>query len=721
MEALPDGGGGLTQGALRAAAVSKQHAAALGGLVAGDAPLSPDVGMESVANSFQVHDGGKSSEKSEPGADTVGSRATSPSQADSDSLGGGAEPATIFRNLPVNHATLKMLQEDVSQLSEEEANMHVTIWNRAELRKIAGNAAPLRRNLRKYLSRHPECEVFDGQDERLDPEVRASMVDNEHVPIWHRIERRKVTGNAAPLRKNLAKYLAKHPECEVYNGQDRVLAAVSTDADTTQVGAHSSALGIMGDRLMGRPVLGAVGTGPHSESAFSTSTSADFSNMNMRPRAGDAPAGGARTMRSSQPMPVGTSGMHTNPDSRHILVANPVRGDTRALSGLGTVFEGGADHVSVHFSYMHRDSSPIETAEMSFHQGLPQSLAQMTAGSSPLYFNPYGSPAADTNNAGSIGHYHNTMAMVAAANGQTSAHIQGVMAMHPTGASSPPSGMSYEQTIPWTTHPMHSFGTNTGWLGGGNHSGFPTGTSSLLGSSPRDYLYTGRTPEYWKSISTSANAAAAYFVMPQPLDSDPPMSEDERKDVTYRGTRLAEAPASALVPMDALEQCSTDMSCTAGRGPALRGEHAGEAHRTAAGGITGESALHSQRAMPHIDDTSRSSASALDASTSRFGTGAAGTGAGAAGASAALLPMADASEFELSPGNLLMLSSSPSDGARLETKPTTSRSKAQWKAPSGGLSSAGSARTTAASADAGAPVPGVSAMIPPRPRHPANR
>mmetsp|Transcript_8550 Transcript_8550/g.17323 ORF Transcript_8550/g.17323 Transcript_8550/m.17323 type:complete len:151 (+) Transcript_8550:196-648(+) len=55
------------------------------------------------------------------------------------------------------------------------------------------------------------------------PMVEVSSGDNERVAIWQRVERRKIAGNAAPCRKNLADYLAKHPACEVYNGQDKVV------------------------------------------------------------------------------------------------------------------------------------------------------------------------------------------------------------------------------------------------------------------------------------------------------------------------------------------------------------------------------------------------------------------------------------------------------------------------------------------------------------------
>lgn len=105
---------------------------------------------------------------------------------------------------------------------------HVTIWNRVERRKIAGNAAPLGKNLYKYLEQHKDCEIYHSQDldmsgnrtNKKRPSVDSEIAAGDHVAIWNKRERRKIAGNAAPLMKNLVSYLAKRPDCEPYKDQD---------------------------------------------------------------------------------------------------------------------------------------------------------------------------------------------------------------------------------------------------------------------------------------------------------------------------------------------------------------------------------------------------------------------------------------------------------------------------------------------------------------------
>ncbi|KAJ1629883.1 hypothetical protein T492DRAFT_1007573 [Pavlovales sp. CCMP2436] len=54
------------------------------------------------------------------------------------------------------------------------AGERVVMWNIKEQRKISGNAAPMIKNLKGYLKRHPDRAVFSGQDELVDRSARTA-------------------------------------------------------------------------------------------------------------------------------------------------------------------------------------------------------------------------------------------------------------------------------------------------------------------------------------------------------------------------------------------------------------------------------------------------------------------------------------------------------------------------------------------------------------------
>jgi len=118
-----------------------------------------------------------------------------------------------------------------SKTIDEQAR-RVTVWNRVTKRKVSGNAAPMEKNLSDYLKKHPECELYNGQDKHLTAEERAQLIaEQNRIPIWNKVEGRKISGNAAPSHKNLQNYLASHPNCEVYEGQDKGPGYKGKDAE----------------------------------------------------------------------------------------------------------------------------------------------------------------------------------------------------------------------------------------------------------------------------------------------------------------------------------------------------------------------------------------------------------------------------------------------------------------------------------------------------------
>ena len=62
----------------------------------------------------------------------------------------------------------------------------------------------------------------------------------ERVPVWNRKLSRQFAGNVAPLRKNLDKYLQKYPECEVYDGQEADESGSEQSDDSDDDEASSS-------------------------------------------------------------------------------------------------------------------------------------------------------------------------------------------------------------------------------------------------------------------------------------------------------------------------------------------------------------------------------------------------------------------------------------------------------------------------------------------------
>merc|ERR1712070_972277 len=130
-------------------------------------------------------------------------------------------PASHFGGAPMVPDDPVQYLPDPGSTSGDKAR-RITVWNRTTKRKVSGNAAPMEKNLEGYLRKHPDCELYTGQDRFLTTDQKQALIaEQNRIPIWNKLEQRKISGNAAPSGKNLADYLRNRPHCEVYTGQNQ--------------------------------------------------------------------------------------------------------------------------------------------------------------------------------------------------------------------------------------------------------------------------------------------------------------------------------------------------------------------------------------------------------------------------------------------------------------------------------------------------------------------
>ena len=91
----------------------------------------------------------------------------------------------------------------------------------------------------------------------------ATQAPEKRTQIWNRVLKYKVTGNAAPLERNLEKYLRRHPDCEVYMNQDNMspwggkiekLSGGNEAATTHLLLGTATAVGINGQAAQKMPI-----------------------------------------------------------------------------------------------------------------------------------------------------------------------------------------------------------------------------------------------------------------------------------------------------------------------------------------------------------------------------------------------------------------------------------------------------------------------------------
>jgi len=281
-------------------------------------------------------------------------------------------------------------------------------------------------NLAKYLARHPECEVYCGQDQGKAPAdtdvaqkrrvesatAKPKAPIQKRVTLWHKVQKRKVVGNAAPLEKNVHAYLAKHPEYEIYDahGQEKekdiqrsvekVLAAIVTSVVGLNRDLDERIRPVAAPRKPKRKIQKQVSGGKRPKLG-DRSTSAEATKATKAIKAAKAPTATKSTKSTkSTKATKATKATALRKATKATRAAKVVKATKRRPqepeplnAGLSFLVQIATDSVDV----CHQDTSHTAT-EKDLAGGLLELLAQATASaaveSKPTYDSPPFSPMA---------------------------------------------------------------------------------------------------------------------------------------------------------------------------------------------------------------------------------------------------------------------------------------------------------------------------------------
>jgi hypothetical protein len=88
--------------------------------------------------------------------------------------------------------------------NDPDAEKRVTIWNWREQRKLSGNSAPFKKNLKDYIRKHPDWEEYVGQDKdaitgkKLSPKKMKPPAPQDPDHPWYTMQRTGVVTPTSP-------------------------------------------------------------------------------------------------------------------------------------------------------------------------------------------------------------------------------------------------------------------------------------------------------------------------------------------------------------------------------------------------------------------------------------------------------------------------------------------------------------------------------------------